>query len=49
MSTLPERMDGDYEPPILREPVGGPIPTPPADDSEIDEESPDPEPQPSID
>jgi hypothetical protein len=25
-STLEDRMAGDYEPPILVEPVGGPIP-----------------------
>lgn len=26
MSDLEERMDGDYEPPVLAEPIGGPIP-----------------------
>jgi hypothetical protein len=25
-STLADRMDGDYEPPILTEPKGGPVP-----------------------
>lgn len=27
-STLQDRMDGDYKPPILSEPAGGPIPAP---------------------
>ena len=31
---MESRMDGGYEPPILVEPVGGPIPEPDNDDSE---------------
>ena len=37
MNPVAERMSGDYETPILVEPIGGPIPDPPSDGEAVTE------------